>query len=84
MNNKPYHYTYREHVLRLAALVGELASMAGEPVEFQAILRHLDELDDHAAMLRQQVEQRRLHYRLGQMMLSNDEMRRRVEQEGLF
>lgn len=84
MNNKPYHYAYREHVLRLTALVGELASMAGEPVEFQSILRHLDELDDHAAMLREQVQQRRLHHRLGQMMLSNDEMRQRIEQEGLF
>ena len=41
-------------------------------LEFQAILRHLDELDAHAAMLRQQVEQVRL---------SDDE---RDEQEGLF
>lgn len=81
MNNKPYHYVYREHVLRLTALVGELASMAGQPVEFQAILRHLDELDEHAAMLRQQVQKMMLRQRVGRMMLSDDE---RIEQEGLF
>lgn len=50
-------------------------------LEFQAILRHLDELDAHAAMLRQQVEQMRLRQQVEQMRLSDDE---HVEQEGLF
>lgn len=81
MNITPYHYAYREQVLRLAALVGELASMAGDPVEFQAILLHLDKLDEHAAMLRQQAQKMMLRQRVGRMMLSSDE---RDEQEGLF
>ena len=50
-------------------------------LEFQAILQHLDELDEHAAMLRQLVEQMRMRQRVEQMMLSDDE---HVEQEGLF
>lgn len=70
MNNMPYHY--RKHVLRLTALVGELAGMAGQPVEFQAILRCLDELDERAALLREQV----VLMRVGQAM-----QHKRPEQE---
>ena len=50
-------------------------------LEFKAILWHLDELGEHVAMLRQQVEQMMIRQRVGRMMLSSGE---HVEQEGLF
>ena len=71
MNNKPYHHVYREHVLSLAELVDELASMPGQPVEFQPILRRAS----------QRVA--KLHRQATLMQLAQ-EYEERVEQERLF